>query len=657
MLQISGVAGEQQANPDQSQKKGCSDSRVKHYLSSAMVYTMALCFFAAVLPLGGVTLDLASGLYAGAFLLALLWVAKLFCGKAHWNYSPMHYPVLGFVVYAFIRYMTSPVEYEARVELFQIILLAFFYFAISCNFHRSRDRNILLWVLFGLGLFEATYGLWQFATQSPSIFFWSRPEKYFDRAGGTYVCPNHLAGFLELIVGLIIGRLVFHRFSDSINRSALEKVILGYVGVVCFGALLCTLSRAGWVAMVLGLLTLLVWGNWKSRAFLIRLAVLAGCIAILALLAFNIGPIRKRFEETVHNKYINKQFALNDPTFGGRTYLTKATFQMFLEHPLVGTGPGTWEFFYPKFRPHRFQSYTEYAHNDVLNLCSDYGLVGFALVASCLILFYRQAFKIAFSRSRSEQCSLAMGAIISVTALLAHSWSDFNLHIPANSFLLVCIMGLTVALGEKSDKRLRKEMHPASRYALASAILVLCISACAWVLPSIHARFLFEKGTRAKDFLQWEEAVQFYERASKVDPHLTPLYENWGELYRTMSEWRLGPEKAAERKALANNSVEVYRRCLAQNSHQPRVLVALAGAYDLAGEKEAAEKTYHDALRLDPRGAMIYLAMGGFYRRNDEDAKALEAFKIAADEAWGYQDNVSLLNIEDLMQSKKASKD
>jgi len=44
MLQISGVAGEQQANPEQSPKEGRSVSRMKKYLSSAMVYTMALCF-------------------------------------------------------------------------------------------------------------------------------------------------------------------------------------------------------------------------------------------------------------------------------------------------------------------------------------------------------------------------------------------------------------------------------------------------------------------------------------------------------------------------------------------------------------------------------------------------------------------------------------
>lgn len=652
MLQISGVTGKQRANPEQSQKKGHSAGRMKKYLSSAMVYTMALCFFAAVLPLASVTLDFASGLYAGAFLLAVLWVAKLVSGKAYWSKSPMHFPVIGFLIYAFVRYVTSPVEYEARLELLQIILLGFFYFAIASNFHRSKDRNVLLWALFSLALFEATYGLWQFATHSPSIFFWSRPEKYFGRAGGTYVCPNHLAGFLEMVIGLIIGRLVFHRSSDSMNRSTLEKVILGYIGVVSIAALMCTLSRAGWISLIAGLLTLLIWGDWKSRGFLIRLGVVAGCVVILTSLMFAIGPIRKRIEETVHNPHVDQRFALNDRTFGGRTYYTKATFQMVQDHPLLGTGPGTWEFFYPKYRPYRFQTYSEYPHNDILNLCSDYGLVGFALVATALFLFYRQAVKIGFSRVRSEQRSLAIGAVVSVTALLVHSWTDFNLHIPANSFLFACILGLTAALGEASDKNLRREMHPFFRYGLAAVVVALCACACLWALPAIRARFAFEEGTRAKDFLQWEEAVELYDHAAAIDPRLTPLYEKMGELYRVMGEWRLGPEKVEERKALAAKSVEAFRKSLAQNPQQPRVLVALAGAYDIAGNKEEAEKTYLQALQMDPRGARIFLAMGAFYQRNNEGAKALEAFKKAADERWGYEDPVSALNIEDLSEPK-----
>src|SRR4051812_28831586 len=115
---------------------------MKKFLGGAMVLTMALCFLAAILPLAAHPFQFAAGLYGGAFLLALLWATKLFSGKAYWNHSPVHYPVIAFFLYALYRYFTSPVEYDSRMELFEVGLLTFFYFAIASNFHHSRDRSL-----------------------------------------------------------------------------------------------------------------------------------------------------------------------------------------------------------------------------------------------------------------------------------------------------------------------------------------------------------------------------------------------------------------------------------------------------------------------------------------------------------------------------------
>ena len=49
----------------------------------------------------------------------------------------------------------------------------------------------------------------------------------------------------------------------------------------------------------------------------------------------------------------------------------------------------------------------------------------------------------------------------------------------------------------------------------------------------------------------------------------------------------------------------------------------------------------------------MILSMGAFYRRNHEEAKALEAFKVAADQRWGYEDPVSASNIEELSDPKR----
>jgi O-antigen ligase len=626
---------------------------MKKFLGGAMVSTMALCFLAAIIPLAAHPFAFAAGLYAGGFLLALLWIAKLLSGKAYWNNSPMHYPVLGFFLYTLYRYFTSPAEYNSRMELFDVGLLTFFYFATASNFHRSRDRSILLWVIFGLAMFEATYGLYHFVTQSPQVLFWSRPEKYFARAGGTYICPNHLAGFLEMALGLLIGRVVIRRSSDSINKSTVEKVGLIYIGLMCLMALLASLSRSGWMAMGCALLTLLIWGEWRSRAFLIRLGAVAACLCVLLLLAFSVAPVKKYVDLTFSGKKYNKTTALLDDTFGGRTRYWKATWQVFQEKPLLGTGPATWQFFWTKYRPHRFQGDPDYPHNDILNVASDYGLIGFLLVLSAIFLFYRQALQVGFSRSNSEQRSLAVGAVISVTAILIHSWFDFNLHILGNAFLFVMIMALTIALGDVSEKKLRREMHPAFRYAMAGGILLFCCAGIIWVLPSLRAHLHMEKGEVAKGYLQWDEALAQYNRANQLDTRIPSLHANIGDVYRVKSHWIMGEERAGERQKVARQAVEEYLRSLELNPMQPLVLANLASAYALAGDKEAALKRYQDAVSLDANNAMIFLALGHFHKRNGDSAEALKAFEKAADERWGYDENVSTLNIEDIRAEKK----
>src|SRR6266849_4277672 len=201
---------------------------MRKLVAGAMIGFMVLCPVAATVAYGAVSPELAAPVYGMAILLAVLWAAKLFFARVvSWKQSPMHWPVLGFAVYAVIRYFTAPLEYEGRLELFQVGLCTLAYFLSACNFYRQRDRTLLLAVLMALALAEAAYGLWQFATRSQYVLFSLRPAQYQNRACGTFVCPNNLAGFLEIMLGMLLAKLVVHKVStDAVQRSALKKLLI-----------------------------------------------------------------------------------------------------------------------------------------------------------------------------------------------------------------------------------------------------------------------------------------------------------------------------------------------------------------------------------------------------------------------------------------------
>ncbi len=620
---------------------------MRNVLAGAMVITMALCLVIATALFGAVAIEDAVFVYGLAMLLALGWAAKLFFGRVvSWKYSPVHVPVLAFLAYATVRYFTSPIEYESRLMLFQIGLCALIYFLAASNFHRPRDRTILLVCLMVLAALEATYGLWQFFTKATTVLHLQRPLIYQGRAGGTFVCPNHLAGFLEMVLGLVLARIALHRSSKgSMQRSTLGKIFMAYVALLVLAGILATLSRAGWVATVIGMLTFLFWGEWRGRTIWSRLIVGMAGLCVFGFLAYNVQPVRAYIAWTLMGSERDAAITLKDPDLGGRTLMWRSSLRIIQDYPLWGTGGGTWQWFHPQYRDPRLQTHPEFAHNDILQLGSEYGLVGFALVVWVVIGFYRHAVRFTGHHNSSEQRAFAVGSVIAVTAILAHSWFDFNLHVPANALLWITLIGFTVAMEDGEGRYPRVELAPRFKYALATA-LVLVTAAGAWlVVPTaLAARHVFV-GTDYKEVLDWNRALAHFQRAIKLDPKYPEPYAKIGDIYRVQAEFRRDPARQNERVDLARKAIESYRQSLRQNPRQADVVLRLAYAQELAEDMEAAQKAYDQALALDPSSALVYQRLGFFYRKLGDEKRAEAAFTKSLNLS---PDNTTRLNLIDL---------
>lgn len=618
-------------------------------MTGAMHVLLALCLVTATLSYGAVTVRLAGPVYGLAVLLGLLWSALLFTSSTiTWQQSPTHLPVACFVGYAFIRYFTSPIEYESRLDLIHVCLYALVYFLASSNFYRPRDRAILLVTLIALAFVESTYGVWQFATKAKTVLFETRPVQYQFRGGGTFFCPNHLAGFLELVLGLLVARFAIYRsVKDSVQKTVIQKVVLIYMALLVMAGIITSLSRAGWIAATLGLLSLLVWGEWRVRTLMLRVVVVVLTIGLFGLIAFNVNPVRDYVALTFAGLDESKPIQLDDAGLGGRKHMWGATVKMIRDYPLWGTGPGTWQWFHLKYRDPRMVMHPEYAHSDVLNLASDYGLVGFALVVAIFACFFWHVVLLARRSNDSEQRSFAIGSAMGVTALLVHSWFDFNMHIPANALLLVTIMGFTVAMEDGHSRFKRVEMKPPLKYALAT-LLFLFFLAGGWLggRTFLADRDTY-KGNNARLSFSYDHALGHYQRAIEVDPKFAKPYAKMGDIYRTQSYFQIRPEWLAKRKKLAQQAIAAYQRSLTLNPYNSDVLVRLARSYELAGDDDAAFKTYQQALAIDPNNAFNHFRVGMFYRNSGDEKRAAEHFEKSRQLNW-WSDQGSALNVEEL---------
>src|SRR5688572_12197060 len=114
-------------------------------------------------------------------------------------WPPICWAVLLFMGYAVARYVTADLEYVARQETIRVLLYGFLFFAILNNLHRQETTGIILAVLITIGMAIAGYAVYQFITGSDRVWHFIRPG-YAGRGSGTYICPNHMAGYLEMLL-------------------------------------------------------------------------------------------------------------------------------------------------------------------------------------------------------------------------------------------------------------------------------------------------------------------------------------------------------------------------------------------------------------------------------------------------------------------------
>lgn len=599
--------------------------------AGAMAVAMALCIFSGVIFLGGVNPYFAFSVVTLAALLAIWEALAVAVGKSQSpQYGWLTATVALFLTYAVFRYKHSIPEYEAREELVSILVAALVYLVASGSLGNRRARVIFVYGLMGLAIFESVYGAWQAFSKATTVLIWERPEVYDGRGSGTYVCPNHLAGFLEIALGLVAARAIFLRNEcKSIERATILKVVTVYGAVMIAGGLVVTLSRGGWLAASVGLLTLLLFGGLAFKSLLPKLAVVGVIAACAGALLWSVDSVRNYLLKTVAVDFDKQQVAVGDPSLGGRIHMWKGTLPLIRENPVLGNGIGSWKWEFQKYHHPQIFSFPEYTHNDYLNLASDYGLVGVLLLVLVFGAFFIRAFKVVQISKSGDERAFAIGTISGVVSILVHSFFDFNLHILANSTLLAAVMGTVAAIPIRPAQEKSLSGGRIWRVAFAlGMIFMVALLACLYV-PTLRGHHEFEKGNAAKAELAYTNALAHYEAAAHIDSGFGKPLIRAGDILKDQAAWRLGSGKLQERKDFAAKAVVFYERALILNPLHADLWTRKAQAHAMAGNHASAMSSFLKAVEIAPANAYAHFALGRFYNDRGEEQKALESLQKA----------------------------
>lgn len=327
---------------------------------------------------------------------------------------------------------------------------------------QSGGRSHPAWLLHGLFLlagFEALYGVLQALLPSLGVL-WDVDAAtglaYQGYARGTFINRNHFAAFLGLLWPVLLAYLLILKSPRKMERilgtreRAQVLVQKKAFGVFCLGlvvlALVFSQSRGGILAALLSSTLLFAFAGFRRK----RMAmVLAACWVIMLCYGTVIGfdGIAGRFSQIGQGA-------------AGRFDLWKDGWTAVLDHPLTGTGLGT----YPTVS-RAYQNALDpgqrakHAHNDYLEAAVEIGLPAAGILTLCIWgLWWRQAILLWRGRESMDQdrLALAAGTLAALGGYLLHAWTEFNNAIPANHLTAVMVAVLHFHIAGTDDAAFRE---------------------------------------------------------------------------------------------------------------------------------------------------------------------------------------------------------
>lgn len=345
----------------------------------------------------------------------------------------------------------SPYCYPVRMSIIRLSVYALFFLGLTQMLNSQRRIELTIFTILFIGCFEALYGLAETYSGSGHIW-WYQKADYLKEVTGTYINRNHFAGLMEMCVLVAVAyvaalserkekRKDASRHTKS-PRARLAMYLSGeqrfnkrlfvlFAGAVVGVGLIFSASRGGMIsaagAMLCMSLFFLSRRNYRRKGLILLLLFL-----IISAYSLHIGA-----------DYPVERFKHLDTSLEARSRYTQKTIDMFEDYKLTGIGVGNFQYGYPKYQAAEDKlRFFRHAHNDWAQFLAEAGIIGFCLLLAGLLCYLYLTLRLWRKRTDPFAVCLGIAPLAVMTAMAIHSYSDFNLHIPANCLMLVAIMAI-----------------------------------------------------------------------------------------------------------------------------------------------------------------------------------------------------------------------
>ncbi len=652
---------------------GESNSKAARILGGVIFYGLLVCIALAAIPYGTVE-PWSQALYGCLVLLltALAGVEIALCrswprSSWWWLMLPLTC-ALGLLLLQSMPFGSAPPEalrlpitewwaisadpYETRFAAWRLLTLMLTGALLFRYTNSPRRLRILLSLVVGIACLSALFALARSVGQTTTGFILPRLPVGEKRAG-QFISRNHFAFMLEMALGLLLGMLA----GKGLKKEKLP-VLLG-PGLLLWAVLVFSLSRGGLLAFVAQVVFVgMFYGIAQGRSqiakatrqdWLWRGAVLVVLVIALLLGALWLGgdDLASRFQDTATELGSGSSVTPRDNT--SRADMWRATWHMFRDHPLLGTGVGGYQTAIPAYHDASGRLTPRQAHNDYLEILASGGIVLFGLATWFVVLLVRQA-RYRLKSADFFRRAVCFGALVGLFGVAVHSLMDFGLHVTINALLFVCSCVLATADERVEEMTTEGRRHaatdnllsvgvPSARlgawvYAAAAAGVLLC-AVSVWSLGWIGlARLLadFGRTTNGQNVTQ-NNAAAMALAATPKDPEVQSAQ---------------GLAFLAQRRN--EEALRAFEQAVALKPRDYVLWLQLGRARDIARQEQQAIAPMQEAARLAPYYAQPGWQIGNLLFRLGQTDEGLREMRRAAasdgdlfpsfiDLAWSAKDN------------------
>ena len=524
-------------------------------------------------------------------------------------------------------WMPLTVYQKATVfECIRIVSYMLFYFLtiqlLGNGARLKQTVKICSWLAIGVGVCAI---LQKFS--SPDKIYWFRHAPSSSLIG-PWVYRSQYCGYVEMILPIVFALYIYYRPVAHSKESLRVRIVsffsqasgnlsllLGLGCLILITSVFVSLSRGGIISVSLSFLFFLLVMGWRRARYSSLFYFSMAASLILAVAWFGWGPIIGRFDQL-----FTRTGALNIDRFA----IWRDSFPIVKDFWLTGSGFGTFLNIFPGYKTILDNCMYDHAHNDYLELLTDGGIVGFALVFWFVIAVIREGWKMIGRRRDRYSILISIGALTGIIAMLIHSVSDFNMHNGADGLYFFFLCGLLVSAGNtrlqyQAESTLLPALPGASKYPFLFAGAVLLIAVLAVPGRSMLA------------LRKYDEVRTVYLSRQLADKYLQQVFLALKEAARLDSLSGMYPSLLGEVEGYMNNTdsalayyVQAGKKDPTQGAFLQQIALTLP-----ADRRQYAEVLMERGAKWTLRKDNSLLTHADWLLRTDQRAKAIEVLRNA----------------------------